>query len=163
MRYVVIFGKVAFFALAALALVMIFTGHGYAGDGYQGRPSVCANIPAGPRAERCHQWVQTVQRPDIPGASCCGEADAFLADDFERGPNGELYAILTADYPDAVSTDQEGNTVLSPSPFRRGMKILIPPDRLITRPEDANRSGHGVVYLRPTNGEVLCYSFPPLT
>lgn len=146
----------------AIILAMIATA-AYATDGYQGRPSVCGNIPAGPRLIRCQEWVSTVQRPDVPGASCCGTADAFLADDFERGPNGELIAIITADYPDVTSTDQEGNTVTAPSPFHRGTKIVIPPDRVIVRPEDANRSGHGVVYLRPSNGEVLCYSFPPLT
>lgn len=155
-------------SILTLLLLLMLGQTAKAGDGWQGRPSVCDHIPSGPRAERCHQWVQTAQRPDIPGASCCGEADAFMADDFELGPNGELYAIITADYPDTALTtfDNEGNAIPAPPndfKVRRGMKILIPPDRLITRPEDANRSGHGVVYLRPSNGEVLCYAMPPLT
>ncbi len=147
--------------LAAILAVFIASAAS-AGDGYQGRPSVCDNIPSGPRADRCHYWVQTVQRPDVPGASCCGEADAFMADDFELGPNGELYAIITGTYPDTTFTDEEGNTAIAPAPYQKGMKILIPPEKLIRRLEDANRSGHGVVYLRPSNGEVLCYAAPPL-
>lgn len=136
----------------------------YARDGGgMGRPHVCDMAP-GPRLEKCQNWIGTLQRPDYRGASCCGEADAFIADDFVVDDRG-LWAIISADYPDVsnASVDEDGNEIAAVHGHRRGDRILIPPEKINTRPEDAGASGHGVVFLRPSDGEVLCFRFPPLT
>lgn len=145
-------------------LVALWGMAAHAGDGWQGRPSVCANIPSGPRADRCHYWVQTVQRPDLPGASCCGEADAYIADDFEV-VNGELFMIITSDYPPPAGySDEEGNPVTPPpNTFHasKGMRIKIPPEKMVTRPEHTNRSPHGVIFMS-SSGAVFCAILGPL-
>ena len=131
-------------------------------DGYQNRPRVC-DMADSPRLEHCNTWITTVKRPDIRTASCCGEGDAYVADNFEVVGEG-LFAIITGDYPDVATTDAEGNTVFSPAPVHKGSRILIPLTKRNSAPEDAgNTSGHGVVFLLPYNGEVLCYFAPPLT
>lgn len=144
--------------LAALFLA----SSAYAGDGYQGRPSVCGEIVPGPRLEACHYWVQTVQRPDIRGASCCGEADLFIADNFTVKANGEVWMTVTADYPPSSYTDEEGNTFTTPGKYHKGSEVLIPPEKLNKLMEDANKSGHGAFFARPSDGEILCAFLPPL-
>jgi hypothetical protein len=138
-------------AFAVILLVVIGqTGAVYARDGWEGRPHVCDMAP-GSRLEKCQTWIQTVRRPDYRGASCCGDGDAYIADNFEL-VNGELYAIVTVDY-----ADDDPNNV------KRGDKILIPLEKRNHDPEDAgNTSGHGVVFLY-NKGQVLCYFAPPLT
>lgn len=80
-----------------------------AGEGYQDRPSLCANIPLGPRSDRCHEWVQNLPRPDT-ATSCCGPADAYVADDFVRR-DGKLFFIITEDYAPPTTFDGEGNPI----------------------------------------------------
>jgi hypothetical protein len=145
-------------------LALLTAGSAFSRDGYQDRPHVC-DMPAGPRFKRCDDWISSVQRPDIRGASCCGDGDAFIADDFELGPKGELYAIITGDYHDVQYPGTElDDGSLPPLPYsvKRGTRILIPKEKRNIAPEDANRSGHGVVFLMPSDGSVLCYFAPPL-
>jgi hypothetical protein len=128
-------------------------------DGWEGRPLVCdpAAIQNGQRLQLCQEWVATVKQPDTR-ISCCGDGDAFVADDFEVGPHGEYYAIVTGDYPQEQS-DVPG----ARRPIIRGSRILIPPNKLNRALEDGgNPSGHGVVFIGAT-GEVLCYFGPTLT
>jgi hypothetical protein len=40
------------------------------------------------------QWYQALMQPDVPSASCCGEADAYWADEIHVR-NGKTYAIVT--------------------------------------------------------------------
>lgn len=144
-----------------LTPLLLFATSALAGEGWESRPHVC-DQSTGPRLERCQEWIRTVQRPDIP-ASCCGDADAFIADDFEVDAEGNLYAIITADYPEPPGYLEEDGTLTKPSfVVRRGMKILIPEAKRNHDPRDANMSGHGVVFMMPSNGTVLCYFAPPL-
>ena len=49
-----------------------------------------ANVP-----ENIRRWFESLKQPDHPRLSCCGEADAFEADQFEV--EGDHYvAIITA-------------------------------------------------------------------
>jgi hypothetical protein len=108
----------------------------------------------GPRLQLCQNWISTVQQPDTR-ASCCGDGDAFVADDFETGPHGEFYAVITGDYPREQSDIRQ--------PITKGSKILIPPNKINRAREDGgNPSGHGVVFIDRT-GEVLCYFGPTLS
>jgi len=144
--------------LPLLALGCLVGGSVYARDGYGERPSVC-DMPPSLRQEICHQWVSTVLRPDTR-TSCCGEGDAYIADDFDL-VNGQLYAIISLDYPNIIYQDDSDAT--PPLAIHKGTRILIPSNKLNTLPEDANRSPHGVVFLNPGDGSVLCYFPPPLT
>jgi len=128
-------------------------------DGWQGRPLVCdpAVIQNGERLQLCRDWIATVKQPDTR-TSCCGDGDAFMADDFETGPNGEFYAVITGDYPHEQTSYPDTR-----HPIVRGSKILIPPNKLNRAHEDGgNPSGHGVVFIGGT-GEVLCYFGPTLS
>jgi len=100
----------------------------------------------------CQQWISTVKQPDTR-VSCCGDGDAFIADDFETR-NGKFYAIITGDYP---ANSNVGESI------RKGTKILIPENKLNHAAQDGgNPSGHGVVFLS-ASGEVLCYFGPTLS
>ena len=124
-------------------------------DGWQGRALVCdpAVIQNGSRLQLCQDWIASVKQPDT-AVSCCGDGDAFVADDFEVGPHGEFYAIITGDYPGEQSDLRQQIT--------RGSKILIPPNKLNRALEDGgNPTGHGVVFIGQA-GEVLCYFGPTL-
>ncbi len=150
--------------LAAVALLLT-VGVAYARDGYADRPMVCG-MPKGPRLVQCQEWISTVQRPDIRGASCCGSGDSFIADDFEI-IDGQLFAIISVDYPGVVSPApdslDDGSQAAPAYGVRKGQRILIPQEKVNHALEDANNtSGHGVVFLMPSTGDVLCYFFPPL-
>ena len=45
------------------------------------------------------EWYQSLMQPDIPNASCCGEADAYWADEIHVR-DGKTYATITDDRPD---------------------------------------------------------------
>jgi hypothetical protein len=46
------------------------------------------------------EWYQALMQPDVPSASCCGEADAYWADEVHVR-DGKTYAIITDDRADA--------------------------------------------------------------
>lgn len=94
------------------------------------------------------KWYQQLMRPDYPTASCCGEADAYHADSFERSSDGKNYiAIITDERPDA--------------PLKRphidvGTRILVPDGKL--KYDAGNPTGHGVIFISGAN--VYCYVVP---
>jgi hypothetical protein len=45
------------------------------------------------------EWYQSLMQPDNPKASCCGEADAYWADEVHVR-DGKTYATITDDRPD---------------------------------------------------------------
>jgi len=140
--------------LLSLGLCAIAAGSVQARDGWQSRVLVCdpSVISDGARLAQCQQWISTVKQPDTR-VSCCGDGDAYIADDFETR-DGKFYAIITGEYP--------GNAEFSET-IRKGSKILIPPNKLNRAAEDGgNPSGHGVVFLS-ASGDVLCYFGPTLS
>ena len=46
------------------------------------------------------EWYQALMQPDNPAVSCCGEADAYWADEIHV-KDGKTYATITDDRPDA--------------------------------------------------------------
>jgi hypothetical protein len=93
------------------------------------------------------EWYQALMQPDMPSASCCGEADAYWADEIHV-KEGKTYATITDDRPD--------------EPRRRphidiGKQIEIPNKKL--KWDKANPTGHGIVFLS-RNGEVFCFVQP---
>ncbi len=92
-------------------------------------------------------WYQSLRQPDNPSLSCCGVADAYWADSFEVGPNGEYVAIIT---------DERD------LPYRQkrevGTRIVVPNHKIKT--DQGNPTGHGIVFLRPNSDDVYCYLAP---
>lgn len=90
-------------------------------------------------------WYKSLMQPDNPNVPCCGESDAYWADNTETGPNGELIAIITDDRPD--------------EPLKRrhvpvGTKILVPPHKITWK--FGNPTFHTVIFLNASN-EPFCY------
>jgi hypothetical protein len=93
------------------------------------------------------QWYQALMQPDVPNASCCGEADAYWTDEVHVR-DGKTYATITDDRPD--------------EPLRRphvdiGTEIEIPNNKL--KWDNGNPTGHGIVFLGRA-GSVFCYVQP---
>ena len=92
------------------------------------------------------EWYQALMQPDVPTASCCGEADAYWADEVHV-KDGKTYAIITDDRPD--------------EPRRRphidvGTEIEIPNNKLKWDQIESDRTRHRIpeprwlrVLLRP--------------
>jgi len=103
------------------------------------------------------QWFAALMQPDNPKASCCGEADAYWADEVHVEPDGfggqKVVAVIT-------DTREDG-------PLKRihedvGTRYVVPPNK-ITR-KDGNPTGHVIIFLGANqwHGEdrirdVVCY------
>ena len=101
------------------------------------------------------KWYSSLMQPDVPTASCCGEADAYWADQI-KVVDGKVFAIITDDRPD--------------EPLKRmhvdvGTEIEIPNNKVkwgsadTDKTEFKNPTGHGVVFLS-TGKYVFCYVSP---
>jgi hypothetical protein len=86
------------------------------------------------------EWFQSLKQPDHPRLSCCGEADAFEADQF----------VVEDDHYVAVITDGKG--VMAP-----GTRIPVPNSKL--KWDKGNPTGHGIIFIG-TDGKVFCYVVP---
>ncbi len=81
------------------------------------------------------EWYQALMQPDVPTASCCGEADAYWADEVHvRG--GKTYAIITDDRPDEPRQRPHIDI---------GTEVEIPDNKL--KWDRSNPTGHGIVFL----------------
>jgi hypothetical protein len=81
------------------------------------------------------EWYQALMQPDVPNASCCGEADAYWADEVHVR-DGKTYAIITDDRPD----EPRGRPHVD-----IGTEIEIPTNKL--KWDKSNPTGHGIVFL----------------
>jgi hypothetical protein len=93
------------------------------------------------------KWYQELMQPDVPNASCCGESDAYWADEVHVR-DGKTYAKITDDRDDA--------------PLQRphvdiGTEVEIPNNKL--KWDRSNPTGHGIVFLSRA-GYVFCYVQP---
>jgi hypothetical protein len=92
-------------------------------------------------------WYEALMQPDAPNASCCGEADAYFADEIHIR-DGKTYAVITDDRPD----EPRGRPHVEV-----GTEIEIPINKL--KWDRGNPTGHGVVFLS-RNRYVFCYVQP---
>jgi hypothetical protein len=90
------------------------------------------------------QWYQGLMQPDVPTASCCGEADAYWCDDY-YAREGRAFCRITDDRDDAP---------LGRPHVDNGTEIEIPNHKL--KWDKSNPTGHGVVFLS-RGGFVYCY------
>ena len=91
--------------------------------------------------------VPGLMQPDVPNASCCGEADAYWADEVHVR-DGKTYAVITDDRPD----EPRGRPHVD-----IGTEIEIPNNKL--KWDKSNPTGHGIVFLS-RGGYVFCYVQP---
>ncbi len=89
-------------------------------------------------------WYQALMQPDAPTASCCGEADAYWADEIHVR-DGKTYVTITDDREDGP----RGRPHID-----RGTEIEVPNHKL--KWDKSNPTGHGVLFLS-RNRFVYCY------
>lgn len=126
--------RVLFFGALAVAL--------YANSAY---PHDSGQFEAADPAIR--EWFRSLMQPDIPTASCCGEADAYWADDIHV-KEGKTFVTIT---------DDRSDSPLGRPHVDIGTVVEIPPHKL--KWDRANPTGHGVVFLS-RQGHVFCYVQP---
>lgn len=81
------------------------------------------------------QWYESLMQPDVPQASCCGEADAYWCDDISVR-DGRTFCRITDDRPDGPRR----------RPHRElGSEFEIPPNKL--KYDRGNPTGHAVIFL----------------
>lgn len=120
---------------------------------FEGRLSACDGSN---KVQTCQEWLSNTKQPDNRMVSCCGEADAFITDNYEVDKDGNLWAIITEDYP--VPQVNPGYNKLE---FKKGDKIHIPNNKInIPRLDGGNPSGHSITFINPYNGQVYCYFGP---
>lgn len=100
--------------------------------------------------------------------SCCGEADAYEADDYEIDKDGNLVAILTCndprdceylDQPPPVYDNESGDYVTSGNTkIKRsaGTRFIVPPMMVLRPYNPVNKTGHGWLFIG-SGDKVLCY------
>ena len=93
------------------------------------------------------EWYQALMQPDNPNASCCGEADAYWADEIHV-KNGRTYAIITDDQPDEPRRHPHIDI---------GTEFEIPNNKL--KWDKSDPTGHGIMFLG-RSGNVFCYVQP---
>ncbi len=94
-----------------------------------------ANSPANIR-----EWFESLRQPDHPRISCCGEADAFEADNFEV--EGDHYV--------AIITNGKGV-------IENGTRITVPNAKM--KFDRGNPTGHGIIFIGD-RGQIYCYVTP---
>ena len=92
-------------------------------------------------------WYQGLMQPDVPTSSCCGDADAYFADEVHvRG--GKTFVTITDDRPD----EPRGRPHIE-----IGTEIEVPDNKI--KWDRGNPTGHGVIFLSRV-GYVFCYVQP---
>jgi hypothetical protein len=93
------------------------------------------------------QWYEQLMQPDVPTASCCGEADAYFADEVHVR-DGKTFVVITDDRPD----EPRGRPHIDV-----GTEIEVPQNKL--KWDKGNPTGHSVIFLS-RNRYVFCYVQP---
>jgi len=113
------------------------------------------------------EWMASLLQPDTVknggGYSCCGEADAYWADDVHvaTGHNGEKFTI-------ARITDTRDDASLAGRPHEKlGTEYVIPPNKIVGFEQRlrGNPTGHAVIFLaapgrimgRTPKRDVICF------
>lgn len=89
-------------------------------------------------------WYEHLMQPDVPTASCCGEADAYWCDDVHVR-DGHTYCKITDDRPDGPR--------LRPH-IAMGTEFGIPDNKL--KFDRGNPTGHFIIFLS-RGGYVYCF------
>ncbi len=95
-----------------------------------------------------NEWYRTLMQPDAPAVSCCGESDAYWADEVHVTKDGRTIAVITDDREDAPLHRRHVDV---------GTQIEVPPNKL--KWDRGNPTGHGIIFLSSAN-YVWCYVQP---
>lgn len=96
-----------------------------------------------------NQWYQELKQPDNPTVSCCGEADAYWADEMHFH-DGKTYAVIT---------DDRDDIPLKRPHIDNGTEIEVPQTKL--KWDRGNPTGHGILFAGPAPFYyVYCYVQP---
>ncbi len=91
------------------------------------------------------QWFRNMMQPDQPQMSCCGEADAYYADEVHV-KDGKTYATITDERPDGP---------LMRNHIDVGTVIEIPDNKLTFK--DGNPTGHNILFVMYASHHVICF------
>src|SRR6185312_7090984 len=94
------------------------------------------------------RWFRSLQQPDNPNASCCGEADSYYCDELHVR-DGKNYCTISDDRDDAKMDRPH---------IDNGTEIEIPDNKLMTAEQihGTNPTGHAVIFMG-RYGTVYCY------
>ena len=92
-------------------------------------------------------YYRSLKQPDNDTMSCCGEADAYYADEQETDAYGNTVAIITDTRPDEPRQRPHIDV---------GTKFVIPADK-IRKPPIFNPTDHTIIFISPTQQKVYCY------
>jgi hypothetical protein len=107
------------------------------------------------------EWFQALRQPDTIGmgsigVSCCGEGDAYWADE-QHVRDGKVYAVITDERPDDKLMRMHEDV---------GKEYEVPQKKVVGREQNlGNPTGHTIIFLGgrnwSSNGawtrQVLCY------
>lgn len=96
------------------------------------------------RSDPIVAWYQGLMQPDVPSASCCGEADAYWCDDVHVREQKTFCKI----------TDDRSDEPRHRPHLDLGMEFEIPDHKL--KWDAGNPTGHAIVFLS-RGGYVYCF------
>ncbi len=94
---------------------------------------------------KTQRWFEGLMQPDNPWQSCCGEADSYLADELDRGPNGEWIAIITDGRDDQVPCPSCDGGYRKRQHREPGTRIVVPEAKI--KFDQGNPTGHGIIFM----------------
>src|SRR5215470_17338345 len=112
-------------AFLAVMWVLLIAANAFARDGGQWEG----------QDPKIKEWFEHLRQPDHPRVSCCGESDAYEADNY--------VAIIT------------GHRAVTAIPL--GSRIPVPRQKM--KYDAGNPTGHGIIFI-DTQRRVLCYVTP---
>jgi hypothetical protein len=119
-----------------------------------------ASLPAYPRD--LGQWeaaspderayYSSLMQPDNPIASCCGEGDAYYADEVDecRLSDGADCALV------AIITDERDDAPRGRPHIDIGTRFAVPHSKIRKRASE-NPTGHNILFVHATYGWVHCW------
>lgn len=94
------------------------------------------------RASLLGQWYGSILRPDIPPElkrGCCGEGDAYEADDYKD--MGDHYEVRITDGSEKLFPDGSRRI-----PLEEGQVVIVPKEK-VNPPKDGNPTGHAQLFV----------------
>lgn len=93
------------------------------------------------RSDPIVQWYSQLKQPDNPAISCCGESDAYWADEAETKCDAARKNCQVI----ATVTDDRDDDKLKRMHVPVGTKYVIPPEKIARK--DGNPTGHVILFL----------------
>jgi hypothetical protein len=121
---------------AATSLLLVFNANARDLGQWEGRPA------------HIRGWFERLMQPDNQFKSCCGEADAYQADNFDV--EGDHYV--------AIITDGSGDIAHGKPAIPDGTRIPVPNHKM--KWDKGNPTGHGIIFISVATKEVYCYVTP---